>query len=342
MKDEYSSFIIYHSLMKVLIIRFSSIGDIVLTSPVVRCLKLQLNATVHYLTKKSFENIVIHNPFIDKAFLIQKEVSEVIEDLKNEQYDLVIDLHKNIRSWQVRHTLSAKSVAFDKLNVEKWLLVQLKINRLPHTHIVERYLATVAPFGVAPDARGLDYFIPPPNEVNTFQHFDWKAEQYIAFVTGAAHATKRLPELKIIEICQKLEKLQLPVVLLGGKEEVEKGERIAQTINSRLCKNACGQLNLHQSASVVRQAAVVISHDTGLMHIAAAFGRKIVAIWGNTVPAFGMYPYRTEHTSFEINTLRCRPCSKIGFEKCPKGHFRCMNDLDTDKIVQQVKQYFKE
>ncbi len=328
--------------MKVLIIRFSSIGDIVLTSPVVRCLKLQLNATVHYLTKKSFENIVIHNPFIDKAFLIQKEVSEVIEDLKKEQYDLVIDLHKNIRSWQVRHALKAKSVAFDKLNVEKWLLVQLKINRLPHTHIVERYLATVAPLGVAPDAGGLDYFIPKQDEINVFQHIGWKAEQYIAFVTGAAHATKRLPELKIIEICQKLTKLQLPIVLLGGKEEVEKGERIAQTVQSPFCRNACGQLNLHQSASVVRQAAVVISHDTGLMHIAAAFGRKIVAIWGNTVPAFGMYPYQTEHTSFEINTLRCRPCSKIGFEKCPKGHFRCMNDLDTEKIVQQVQLYFKE
>jgi heptosyltransferase-2 len=264
----------------------------------------------------------------------------VLEDLKKEHYDLVIDLHKNIRSWQVRHALSAKSVAFDKLNVEKWLLVQLKINRLPHTHIVERYLATVAAFGVAPDARGLDYFIPPQDEISILKHFGWKNEQYIAFVTGAAHATKRLPELKIIEICQKLAKLGLRTVLLGGKEEVEKGERIVQTVQSPLCLNACGQLNLHQSASVVRQSAVVISHDTGLMHIAAAFGRKIVAIWGNTVPSFGMYPYRTEHTSFEINTLRCRPCSKIGFEKCPKGHFRCMNDLDTDKIVQQVQHYF--
>jgi heptosyltransferase-2 len=326
--------------MKVLIIRFSSIGDIVLTSPVARGLKLQQNATVHYLTKKSFENIVIHNPFIDKVFLIQKKVSEVIEDLKKEQYDLVVDLHKNIRSWQVRHTLGVKSVAFDKLNIEKWLLVQLKINRLPHTHIVERYWATVAPFGVASDARGLDYFIPPQDEVDIPQHLGWKAEQYIAFVTGAAHATKRLPESKIMEICQKLAHLKLPVVLLGGKEEVEKGERIVQSVASVHCRNACGQLNLHQSASVVRQAAVVISHDTGLMHIAAAFGRKIVAIWGNTVPAFGMYPYRTEHTSFEINTLRCRPCSKIGFEDCPKGHFRCMKELDTDKIVAQVQRYF--
>jgi ADP-heptose:LPS heptosyltransferase len=326
--------------MKVLIIRFSSIGDIVLTSPVARCLKLQLNATVHYLTKKSFENIVIHNPFIDKVFLIQKEISEAIEDLKKEQYDLVIDLHKNIRSWQVRRALNVKSVAFDKLNVEKWLLVQLKINRLPHTHIVERYLATVAPFGVAPDAQGLDYFIPPQDEIDIVKQFGWEKEQYVAFVTGAAHATKRLPETKIIEIGQKMAALKLPFVLLGGKEEVEKGERIVQAIASPFCRNACGQLNLHQSASVVRQAAVVISHDTGLMHIAAAFGRKIVAIWGNTLPAFGMYPYRTTHTSFEINTLRCRPCSKIGFEKCPKGHFRCMNDLDTDKIVQQVQQYY--
>ncbi|MEO0041872.1 MAG: hypothetical protein RL329_1320 [Bacteroidota bacterium] len=327
--------------MKVLIIRFSSIGDIVLTSPVARCLKLQLNATVHYLTKKSFENIVIHNPFIDKVFLIQKDVEEILEVLKKEQYDLVIDLHKNIRSWQTRRALGVTSVAFDKLNIEKWLLVQLKINRLPHTHIVERYLSAVASFGVVPDERGLDYFIPSSDEIDVMQQFQLKKQQYVSFVTGAAHATKRLPEAKIIEICQKIIALGMPVVLLGGKEEAEKGERILKMVNSTHCYNTCGQLNLHQSASVVRQSAVVVSHDTGLMHIAAAFQRKIVAIWGSTVPAFGMYPYRTEHTSFEINPLRCRPCSKIGFDQCPKGHFRCMNDLDTHKIVQQVQSYFK-
>ena len=101
--------------------------------------------------------------------------------------------------------------------------------------------------------------------------------------------------------------------------------------------NACGELKLHESASVVRQAEKVISHDTGMMHIAAAFGKKIISIWGNTIPEFGMYPYysngENNNITIEVDGLSCRPCSKIGYEKCPKGHFKCMNQINFDKVI---------
>lgn len=315
------------SILKILVIRFSSIGDIVLTSPVVRCLKQQRGADIHYLTKRPYLPLLEANPFIDQIFLIDQKVSEVLPALKAERYDLIVDLHKNLRSWQVRLALGAKAFAFDKLNLEKWIFTRWKLNQLPALHIVDRYLAAVAPLGVKNDGLGLDYFFPsgqPPYTVGQ--------PGYLAFAIGAAHATKRLPEHKILEICRAANG---PVVLLGGKAESAIGEAVAQQVGGRV-RNLCGRLSLHESASVLQQAARVITHDTGMMHIAAAFQKEILSVWGNTVPAFGMAPYfgngGGKDTRSEVQGLGCRPCSKIGFGQCPKGHFRCMEDQDTAAI----------
>jgi ADP-heptose:LPS heptosyltransferase len=330
---------------KILVIRFSSIGDIVLTTPVVRCLKNQLGTEVHFLTKKGFEKILLNNPHINRVFSIEKKVSEIIESLKAEHYDCVIDLHKNLRSWQVKNALGVKSYSFDKLNFEKWLMVNFKINRLPHTHIVDRYLDTVNDLGVVNDGQGLDYFIPKEDEVDVVQYlkekftrelppqyFNQKSDNklpYLAFVIGAAHATKRLPLEKIVEICNGL---NLPVLLLGGKEDKANGDAIVMQ-STHYVFNFCGMLNLNQSASLVKQANRVITHDTGLMHIAAAFHKDIIAIWGNTIPEFGMTAYTEGVENFEVKGLSCRPCSKIGHQKCPKGHFDCMRKQDSQAII---------
>ena len=320
--------------MKILIIRFSSIGDIVLTTPVVRCLKLQTGAEIHYLTKRSFEKILTSNPHIDRVFTIEKEVSEVMTDLKSMQYDYVIDLHKNLRTMQVKWALGVKNLSFEKLNFEKWLMVCFKINRLPNTHIVDRYLRTVASLGVKNDGFGLDYFIPKTDEIS-IADLGIKPQntegviQYIAFVIGAAHKTKRLPIDKIIEICNQI---KLPVVLLGGKDDISNSELIITKSTSNVY-DFCGKLNLNQSASVVKQAHKVITHDTGLMHIAAAFHKDIITIWGNTIPEFGMTAYTENVENFEVKDLPCRPCSKIGHHECPKGHFKCMNGQNTEGVI---------
>lgn len=324
--------------MKILIIRFSSIGDIVLTTPVVRCLKQQLGAEVHYLTKRFFGTILAANPNIDKVWTIEDKVSEVLRELEKEGFDYVIDLHKNIRSLQVRRSLSAKVLAFDKLNWEKWLMVNLKWNRLPDTHIVDRYLAPLSEIGLKNDGLGLDYFIPSEEEVDIEKRYDLK-NGFIAFAIGAAHATKRLPKGKIISICQKTNKA---VFLLGGPAEKKIGEEIAQAAGRHII-NTCGSLSLHQSASIVRQSNLVITHDTGMMHIAAAFQKKIISVWGNTIPEFGMYPYlksEADHILIENKNLSCRPCSKIGYATCPKGHFKCMNEIDEAAIIEAIGDKF--
>jgi ADP-heptose:LPS heptosyltransferase len=325
--------------MKILVIRFSSIGDIVLCSPVLRCLRQQLGAELHFLTKEGFAGIVQDNPHLSKIYTLDKDLHALLPALRAEGYDHVVDLHHNLRSRRVRWALGRPGTTFDKLNIEKWLLVNLHIDRLPPLHLIDRYFAALHPLGVMNDGLGLDFFIPPSAEIDFERDLGLAAFDSIAFVLGATHATKRLPEEKIMAVCGAL---QHPVVLLGGKAESAQGERIAAAFGPRVV-NCCGKLSLAQSASVVRQAAVIVSHDTGLMHVAAAFRKNIVSIWGSTVPAFGMYPYlpagAAQYTAMQVPGLACRPCSKIGHERCPKGHFRCMQLQDTAAIVAAVEAY---
>src|ERR1035437_7014228 len=327
--------------MKILIIRFSSIGDIVLTTPIIRCMKQQMkDAQVHYITKKQFGSILESNPFIDKLYTIEKNISEVLRGLKKENYDFVIDLHHNLRSTQLKSILGKKSKSFYKLNIEKWLMVNLRINKLPNIHIVDRYFETVKSLGFKNDGKGLDYFIPAKDEVDKKTLPVEFQNGYIGFVIGAKYFTKQLPNEKIISICKKINE---PVILLGGKEDVEKGEKIKVAVGSRqaVIFNSCGKYNLNQSASLVKQAKKIITHDTGLMHIAAAFKKEIVSVWGNTIPEFGMYSYygNTQITDYksQVENLSCRPCSKLGFLKCPKKHFKCMMEINEEEIVKFIR-----
>ena len=320
---------------KILVIRFSSIGDIVLTSPIVRCLKNQIkDCEVHFLTKKAFVSIVENNPNIDQIHSIEKDINEVIPQLFKEDFNFVVDLHNNIRTYLVKKKLKKPSFTFSKLNIQKWILVNFKKNFLPDIHIVDRYFKTVEPFGVKNDHLGLDFFINDKDKIKKSQLPETHRNGFVGFVIGGKHSTKMLPDEKIISICKKINN---PIILLGGPEDFEKGESIKKNFGDKVY-NACGKYCINQSASLISQAKKVITNDTGLMHIATAFKKKIISVWGNTVPAFGMYPYLPETLKgnsliVEVENLPCRPCSKIGFKKCPKKHFNCMNLIDEEKIV---------
>jgi len=325
--------------LKILIIRFSSIGDIVLTSPVVRCLKKQLpDVELHYLTKAGFAPIVNANPYVSQVKVLDKDWKKMMQDLNAENYDLIVDLHHNIRTWRIKRGLAkVRSVAFDKLNYQKWLMVRFKINKLPNIHIVDRYLGTVQYLGVRNDDEGLDFFIKDMDKMSLSDmlpaHFQ---NGYIGLVIGASYETKQLPVSKLIELCQTIQK---PIVLLGGKEDMENGKALSALAPERIF-DACGKFSLMESAFLVSKAEKIVLHDTGLMHIAAAFQKPIVSVWGNTIPEFGMYPYygkrKNQNTSFEVKGLSCRPCSKIGYHKCPKKHFKCMNEQDVKGLVEVV------
>ena len=326
--------------VKILIVRFSSIGDIVLTTPVVRCLKEQLEGEVeiHYLTKKGFKGILENNPSITKVHTIEKSTVEVVEELKSIGFDYIIDLHKNLRSKRIRKNLKVLTFSFNKLNYKKMLLTRFKINKLPEVHIVDRYFEPAKILGVENDLKGLDYFIPKEDEVTLSELPDTHQNGYIGFAIGGQHGTKKMPVDRIISICKEISS---PIVLLGGKEDVSAATQIEKEVGENIY-NACGKYNLNQSASLVKQANVLITHDTGLMHIAAALGTKTISVWGNTVPEFGMYSYFPKNPEnykiIENKELSCRPCSKIGYEQCPKKHFKCMNEIPVKSIVDSVQE----
>ncbi len=318
--------------MKILVVRFSSIGDIVLTTPILRCIKQQLkDVELHYVTKHNFLSVIENNIYVDKIFTIKDSLKDVIPQLKKENYDYIIDLHHNIRTLRLKTALGKKSFSFNKLNWEKFLIVNFKKNKLPNVHIVDRYFETVDSLGIKNDGKGLDYFINDKDEIDipstlpTLFH-----EDYSALVVGGSYFTKQIPINKLKEICTKS---SLPLILLGGKEDASIAEQVYQFHKNKTI-NLCGKLNLNQSASIIQQANKVITSDTGLMHIAAAYKKDIISLWGNTIPEFGMGPYLagTNSQILEVKGLSCRPCSKLGYKKCPKGHFKCMNDIEIKSI----------
>jgi ADP-heptose:LPS heptosyltransferase len=303
----------------------------------VRCLKQQVpEAEIHFLTKEKFYPILKANPYIDHIHTFNDELGSVLVTLKAQKFDFVVDLHKNLRSSRVKMSLKRPSGTFNKLNFKKWLLVNFKVNKLPDIHIVDRYFEAVNALKVVNDNRGLDYFI-PEEEIFTIDNLSAEYHKgFIAFVIGGMHDTKMFPEERIIESCNQID---MPIILLGGIEDKEKAERIISQSTSEIY-NACGRYSINQSAGIIKMASKVLTNDTGLMHIAAAFKKEIHSFWGNTIPQFGMFPYLPdgEGKSFihEVKGLSCRPCSKIGYEKCPKKHFRCMMDIEVGEMLMDI------
>jgi len=327
------------TMKKILVIRFSSIGDIILTTPVIRCLKNQLpGVEIHYLTKKQYAPLLQSNPYISKIHLFHENFRELVPKLKSEQFDRVIDLHKNIRSHYLRSCLSLPATSFPKINFQKWLMTRWKIDLLPRIHVVDRYFKATEVLGVLNDGKGLDYFLTESRPFSLQERFPDLSGRFIALAIGARHATKLFPAGKVIELCDRL---PLPVILLGGKEDMVRGEEISGKTRGKVF-NGCGLLTLDESASVIARSALVISNDTGMMHIAAALRKPVISLWGNTIPAFGMYPYFPEEsghlsTIVEVKGLPCRPCSKLGYNACPRGHFDCMQKIEIQAILEAVE-----
>lgn len=323
------------NIQKVLIVRFSSIGDIVLTSPIVRCIKSQLKCEVHFLTKTRFRSVVEHSPQIDKLYTIDKEITEILPALKGEGYDLIVDLHKNLRTKRLILSLGIKSIDFDKINFKKWLRVHTRVNVLPKKHLVDRYFDGVAPLGVTNDGKGLRYHHGlTESEVATLIPTD----RYMTIVLGATYYTKRIPKDKIELL---IKNTQLKVVLLGGNDVKTLAEELAITHPNVV--NQAGKCSLNESAALVQNSVYCATGDTGLMHVAAAYKVPTMVFWGSTAYELGMYPYYgashpTPCVHLINQNISCSPCSKIGKKTCPKKHFKCMLDITEGMIVRGIEE----
>ena len=321
--------------MRLLFIRFSAIGDIVLASPALRCAKQQIpGVEIHFLTKKSMKAVSEANPYVDRFHYFDKDLSATIQELKACKFDYIIDLHKNLRTLRIRLALGVPYLSYNKLSVEKFLLTKFQVNRMADRHISMRSVDTLAPLGVSYDGKGLDYFV--PSEVIQPVFFP---EGYVALVIGASYATKKLPLESLKVLCFQIPH---PIVLVGGKEEVADGEALALLDPTRIV-NTCGTYSLHESALIVSKARLVISHDTGMLYIACAFEKNVIAIWGATSPALQVEPFMPDDLKAQVfqsivPDLTCQPCSNFGTKTCPKGHFSCMKQQDLPEIARQVEQ----
>jgi ADP-heptose:LPS heptosyltransferase len=327
---------------KFLVIRFSSIGDIVLTTAAIRCLKTQVaGAELHFLTKRKFKAVTEANPYIDRFHYFDDDLSTLIRELKAEHFDHVIDLHANLRTRRIRMALGRPSLVFAKHGLRKFLLTNAHVNIMPQRHVAERCLDALTPLGVQDDGKGMDHFLPAGYELPERLPF-YTAAGYTAFVVGASYVTKKLP-LERMKLLAGM--LDHPVVAVGGPEDAAEGEALAAAFPGKIF-NACGHYDLHGSSAIVRDARVVISHDTGLMHIACAFQRPVLALWGSTSPAMLMYPWygqarEDRHQDYQVSGLSCQPCWTYWRKTCPKGHFRCMKELDIAAVAAKANELFR-
>lgn len=325
---------------RILIIRFSSIGDIVLTFTVASTIKsLYPHCTIDFVTKPQFKELLNACPDLDTIYTLTGTVAQLRKELDFNQYDAILDLHHNLRSRILLGFQFCKVYRFPKNNIEKWLLTTFKIRPKIIRHVTERYLETLSAYtkapivGIAPA-----YRVPDASKIDIKETFQVEPSKYVAVAIGAQFATKRMPTDLLVELIQKI---NLPVLLLGAKEDQLTANEILEQCTSNIIFSAVGTATIHESAWLVKNAKALLTHDTGLMHIGASFEVPLHVIWGNTTRDFGMYPYRVEQEqvfNYEVSGLSCRPCSKIGHQSCPKGHFSCMRQQDLVAIAHAINE----
>ena len=318
--------------MNILIIRFGSIGDIILTSAFVRQVrKAYPEAAIDYVLKKEFYELLQYNPNIDHIYKYDTStklpgLKKLRETLKTKGYDYIFDLQNNFRSnYLLKAFPDAKKGQIDKLKIKRALLIYLKINRYGKILPVPlRYLKTAEAAAVKDDGLGLELLL------GDNIHAPEIEGKYIAIAAGAAHFTKRWPLEKFKTLIQKIiDNHNLNIVLLGGKEDTS----VFSTLEiSDKVINFTGRLNLLESAAVIKNAAALISNDSALMHMATAVDTPVAAIFGSTSEELGFFPFRGKSLVLQNEGLWCRPCTHIGRNRCPLGHFKCMEEITADNV----------
>ena len=319
---------------KILLIRFNSIGDIVLTSPVVRFLSRE-GYELHYVLKKTYKELVVHNPGIHKCWFLEDDLDSLIQELKEEEFDLVVDLHNTIRSKYLRRALKRPSRVLKKHRVKDWLMVNFGLFRQQKKHMSLRFMELVQDMINTKDPINTEFHFPDERQENSYLDVN---ESYVCIAVATAFYTKTIPVDILHDLIQKIDR---KIVLLGGPADQQIAESLVEMNAEKPVLNLVGKIDIIDSASILEDAAVLITGDTGLMHIAAALGTPTVSIFASTHPILGFTPFygsrEVEHYIIQNDELSCRPCTKQGRNSCPKSHFKCMNGLSVDEIYSKVE-----
>ncbi|MCB0730592.1 MAG: glycosyltransferase family 9 protein [Ignavibacteriae bacterium] len=316
---------------KILIIRLSSLGDILLTTPLVRTVKnLNHKIKIDYLVRKEFIDTLKYNPNIEQVIELERNYkSEVIREIiKAGKYDIIIDVQNNFRSRVLTKGQTAQIFRYKKPYLDRWLLVKFKINRFKEIiPIPQRYANSIPDFKL--DRNGLELFL-KDNSQSKIESND----KTIGFCPGSKHQTKMWPENYFIELGNKLIEENYNILLFGGKDDKEICARISTKISGSI--NLSNDNELLELASNMKKCSVIICNDSGLMHTALSVNLPVIAIFGSTVKEFGFAPYKGKNLVLENNSLSCRPCSHIGLDKCPKNHLKCMTEIKPNYVYNQT------
>lgn len=318
-----------NSINRLLIIRLSSLGDILLTTPVIRALKNNFTeAKLDFLLREEYSDTLKYNPYLDNTILLKRDydVNEIAAELDAKNYDKIIDLQNNRRSRAIVKKIGVESFRYKKNNLAKFLLVNFKFRTNSKTLSVPERYANAIP-GIELDDKGLDIFL--PEELSSNLETD---KQYIGICPGSRHFTKMYPEDYFIQFGNLIIESGKQVVIFGGSDDIEVSKRLHSQIKGSI--NLSNNNNLLQTAHDMKLCEAVICNDSGLMHTAAAAGVPVIAIFGSTVKDFGFAPYNIPNLILENKSLNCRPCSHIGRNSCPKNHFKCMKEIYPHQVYE--------
>jgi lipopolysaccharide heptosyltransferase II len=333
---------------KILIIRLSSMGDIILTTPLLRAVKARYpNAQIDFAVKKEFSSLIQNNPHIHQ--LIQVDTTRINESVKVIQkngYDWILNVQKSNRARQLlQGSGNARVTTYNKQRLNRFLLIRLKWNRYQSIKpVIERYFEAASGLNIHYDQQGTEVFYTDAEETKVaqilLQHGIGAHEPFITLCPGAKHNNKRWDAEGFLSLATQLNQNQKTrIVLLGGPDDQEVCNYIQSKINFNLV-NLAGQLSLLESAALLKKSVVAVTNDSGLMHLAQSQKIPVIAIFGPTVKEFGFYPLPYKSTVVETQ-LSCRPCTKMGADTCPKGHHRCMKDISADMVYQAMVGFLK-
>lgn len=333
------------TIKKILMIRLSSIGDVLLTTPAIRLLKKKFpESRIDFVIKKEFAELLMHNPGIHRLLIFDKQdkshsISKIRKQIRNEKYDLIIDLHKNFRSFYLTLLSKADQIFRYKKNAfRRFFLVKCKLNFYKTiVPVYLRYIARLKKLQIVYDEEGLDLFFNNDIKIKILEKFNdflnIPGKYTIGIAPGAKHATKQWMPEGFAAVIQHYTKAQKSKIIIFGSSVDQNVVQSFKINKNQNVLDTTGKLSLLETGVLINQCDLVVTNDSGLTHLASALKKKIVAIFGSTTEEFGFFPYTTEYIVIQNNNLRCRPCSHIGKHKCPKKHFKCMKDIIPTQVI---------
>lgn len=334
--------VVLEAVQRILVIRLSSIGDILLTTPILRLLRQRCpQARIEFLVKAVYQDLVREHPCVDRVWRFEsgQTLRQTLYTLRQRRYDMVLDLHRTLRSRLLYRGLSAPyKLTYNKRSLRRALLVHLGWNTLQNiTPVPESYAAPLRRLGIRSPLPGLEMHLEPGSreaiQAYLSQVFPDGCEgPFLALAPGARWATKRWPVERFAEVAQELTGASGGgVVILGGSDDVFLAQELRRRLRTPVL-DCTGKLTLMQTAALLQQCRLLLSNDSGLMHMATALEIPVVAVFGPTVEEFGFYPFQAQAQVVRTE-LSCRPCSTKGSKRCPRGHHHCMQQVTSAQVL---------